>query len=306
MVERKSHQKAEVRAYDGAKRKNRFQFRTLKRLYGLKWWTPIKMLPHGMFGALVFFLGLFITIGSLIGRPVDQFWNAPFGVLAFLNALGGIILADKSADGDRFRMAGSVQLALAWVVLRFDQSADFVPLAQVLDVIATCLMFGAELTIWSVSSVVESSAMKIAIRVGVIGLAALSIYPVHFALNGNVWMDCVVNRWPHQRRAFLQYVFIPATWMLATMLFGATLRRRKIINDRQFGIYFGLGVGLTVLANVMMQEVHIPFVSTQKLYMPCPEPPAGTWKRWASTVFDLSPPAQRVIKAITMNDHFFD
>jgi hypothetical protein len=49
---------------------------------------------------------------------------------------------------------------------------------------------------------------------------------------------------------------------------------------------------------VLVQEVHIPVVSTQKLYIPCPAPERGSWAEWASVVFDTSVLAQSVLRVI--------
>merc|ERR1719273_767296 len=78
-------------------------------------------------------------------------------------------------------------------------------------------------------------------------------------------------------------------------MFGGTLLNRKIVTTKAFGIIFGGGVGCTIVFTVLMQEIWIPFVSTQRLYMPCPEPPVGTWQHTMATNTDLSPILQRMI-----------
>lgn len=63
------------------------------------------------------------------------------------------------------------------------------------------------------------------------GLLLLSAYPVHLAIGGNAWLDCLEDTYPEQRVGFSGYVYVPATFVLAAMMFGATLVERKIITE---------------------------------------------------------------------------
>ena len=60
------------------------------------------------------------------------------------------------------------------------------------------------------------------------------------------------------------------------MFFGVTLLTRKIMTPFQFNAVFLTGTLGIFFATVLFQEVHIPFVSTQKLIIPCTHPEPGT------------------------------
>ena len=127
------------------------------------------------------------------------------------------------------------------------------------------------------------------------------------------------------------YIYVPTTWAFALMLFGGTLYNRKIIGDRALGGGFA-GVTLaTLLTTVIMQEVgkeplrvaraawprrvgmrshhvhvhvHVPVrrqvyypepASTQKLWIPCPAAPAGSWDAWAEGALDMSALAKSML-----------
>ena len=51
-------------------------------------------------------------------------------------------------------------------------------------------------------------------------------------------------------------------------------------------------VGILVLT-VMMQEYHIPYVSTQKLFIPCKVPEENSLASWANDALDFSVGAQK-------------
>ena len=98
-------------------------------------------------------------------------------------------------------------------------------------------------------------------------------------------MSCIDEMHPAQRVGFAGYVYVPASWVFASMMFGVTLVDRKIISTISFGLVFGLLINGILLATVFAQEVHIPFVSTQKLLILCPPAEPGT--RLASIVNKL-------------------
>ena len=95
------------------------------------------------------------------------------------------------------------------------------------------------------------------------------------------------------------YIYVPATWAFALMLFGATLWNRKLASDIALGGGFA-GVTLaTLCSTVLMQEVHYPEpASTQKLWLPCPAPPADTWSAWAVDHLDTSALAKVILREI--------
>jgi hypothetical protein len=100
------------------------------------------------------------------------------------------------------------------------------------------------------------------------------------------------------QEGFSGYVYVPTTWVLAAEMFGVTLLNRRILTQVEFGLVFGVCVFGILISTVLSQEVHIPVVTTQRLLLPCPEPPPGTWLRTAVEVLDTSVLAQRVLAAV--------
>ena len=98
-----------------------------------------------------------------------------------------------------------------------------------------------------------------------------------------------------QGLAMVAYIYVPTTWGFAAMLFGGTLWNRKVIGDMAYGGGVA-GVVLTImLSTVIAQEVHFPNTSTQKLWLPCPAPPSGTWSAFAVEALDMSAAAKYII-----------
>ena len=52
---------------------------------------------------------------------------------------------------------------------------------------------------------------------------------------------------------------------------------RKVLTPVQYAAVFGFGVLGIFFATVLYQEIHIPYVSTQKLVLPCEDPKPGSW-----------------------------
>jgi hypothetical protein len=133
---------------------------------------------------------------------------------------------------------------------------------------------------------------------GCFALALLSVYPFHLAIGEEEWLRCLVQQYPQQLVGFIGYVYVPALWGLATMLFGATLVERKVITPLRFGQVFGGGAGMILLTTVLMQEVHLPVVSTQRLLLPCPAPPSQSLLGWWVRALDTSVLAQYVLSSL--------
>jgi len=130
------------------------------------------------------------------------------------------------------------------------------------------------------------------VLIGCFAFLLLAGYPVQLALEGDSWWHCVQAAYPMQSVGMVGYIYVPATWTFAVMMFGATLHQRKVVGELPLGVVFlGLVLG-TLLCTVLLQEVHIPVVSTQRLYLPCPAPPTGSWQALAAEKLDTSVLAQ--------------
>ena len=94
------------------------------------------------------------------------------------------------------------------------------------------------------------------------------------------------------------FIYIPAAWAFGAMLFGATLWNRKLLSDFAFGGGFTTFVLGVLASTVLTQEIHIPVVSTQKIWLPCPAPPEGSWSAWFEEVLNFSELAQSVLRRL--------
>ena len=69
-------------------------------------------------------------------------------------------------------------------------------------------------------------------------------------------------------------------------------------NPSLMAVCFGGGVGACVLSTVLVQEVHIPIVSTQRLILPCPAAAPGSALERVGDTLDTSALAQSVLYAM--------
>jgi hypothetical protein len=118
----------------------------------------------------------------------------------------------------------------------------------------------------------DKKAIAVAVSIGSFGLLLLSTYPIQLAIGGQEWWECIQQRYPEQNVGMVGYIYVPATVTFSLILFSATLYQRGILSDIQFGIGAATITLVCLIATVLSQELHIPFVSTQRIYLPCHEP----------------------------------
>ncbi len=196
-------------------------------------------------------------------------------------------------------------MGLIWFAFRFRPVVEFhFPLETQIDVAMTVGILCANVVFvhQSVTMVRKDmgNAVMIGVLCGVFGITLMVGYPIHMALGGDEWLACTVGVYPKQLEGFSGYVYVPTTWMFAAMLFGATLLNRKMITGKEFGVIFGIGVIGILVLTVLSQEVHIPFVSTQRLIIPCPAAKPGTWLKMVVDCLDTSILAQNFLTKFGM------
>lgn len=119
----------------------------------------------------------------------------------------------------------------------------------------------------------DKKAIAVAVSIGSFGMLLLSTYPIQLAIGGQEeWWECIQQRYPEQNVGMVGYIYVPATVTFSLILFSATLYQRGILSDVQFGIGAATITLVCLIATVLSQELHIPFVSTQRIYLPCQEP----------------------------------
>lgn len=118
-------------------------------------------------------------------------------------------------------------------------------------------------------------------------------YPLQLSFYGQTpWWTCIQQRYPSQSIAMVAYVYIPTTLTFSFILFGATLLHRKVITENQLGIASIIVISTCLVSCVLMQEIHLPDVSTQKVYLPCVDPILGeedqSWEQLVWKALDFS------------------
>jgi len=267
----------------------------MRGLRSLRWTSPSPAFPHGFAGVISVAVGAGLIAYALCGDLSAASSTLSLGLYAVsscVNAAAGLAIGGSAPRNVRniFRSCAVFQLSLLYFVARFSPSfpAGRSAAVALLDRAVSLL------TVIGVASFALAAAVKLPLAVGAgvmvgsLALALLTGYPLQLAILGQEWWECVHTAYPKQGLAMVAYIYVPATWAFAVMLFGATLWSRKLIGDLALGGGFAGLVLATLVSTVLMQEVHLPDVSTQMLWLPCPTPPPDSWSAWIATKFDTS------------------
>jgi hypothetical protein len=267
----------------------------------LHWSAPSRLLPHGLSGLLSSAVGAYLIVVALRGNLVAAS-GCPLWVYVgstAMNATAGLAIVGRAAKDVRsiFRSCAIYQICLVYFVCRF--SSSFPAGGSAMVILDGLVSVVAVLTVgfFTAGAVIKlPPAQSLGVVIGSFALTLLSGYPLQLAFLGEDWWQCVQSVYPLQGAAMVAYIYVPATWAFGVMLFGATLRNRKLIGDLALGGGFAGIVIATLVSTVLMQEIHFPEpASTQKLWLPCPEPPAHSWSAWAVKHLDTSALARAVL-----------
>lgn len=284
---------------------------TMKKLKSLKFKEM-----HGASGIVCLLSGFILSLCSIFGEYslLRSNFIYVFLISSVINAFAGWLLnAGNATTKFGFRIGVGMMFSLSYYAFRFrPKNLHFElfpefhkPILTVLDYINVTFMWACVIGSFVSSFLVlfgfglaNKPYMAVGPFFGAIGLLLMSIYPVHVAMGGEQWIDCIIKRYPAQREGFSGYVFIPTAWTVAAVFFGVTLLRRKVVDNFQFTMIFVVFCVGMFLATVLSQEVHIPFVSTQKLVIPCEAPEPGSWLELIVPFLDTSSPAQKFWKFV--------
>ena len=299
----------------------------LYQIASLNWRSnPSKAIPHGLSGLLSIALGAHLIfchslVGNLDPYTLDNtlddgmtIQDIPFRVLFYAiascwNAIGGYMIVNMAPPNSRlvFKTCAVLQLCLSYYVLRFlPHTSTFLTempntiqqSVHILDVVVTITSVSCTLSF--LGSVVDISRKQNiilgqSIGVGVLGILLLSVYPIQLSIQGEEWWKCIQNRYPMQASGMVAYIYIPATVTFSLILFGATMFQRKILSAEEFGIASMMIIFICLLATVLSQEIHIPYVSTQRIYLPCKDPPMDSFEGRVLDVLDFSLYARSIL-----------
>ena len=268
----------------------------LSRILALHWLNdPFKALPHGGSGLGCVGVGAVLIVAALLGDvalSANPYLQGTYAIATFSNALAGFLITGRAPRNFQavFARTAVFQMCLVYYVARFSPAFRgggtwAVAIIDVTVALFTVLAI-ASFALFGLTSM--PPAIGAALLIGSFSLALLAGYPLQLAILGDEWWQCVQRAYPMQAIAMVAYIYVPATWAFAVMLFGSTLWHRKIIGDMALGGGFAGLVLATLVSTVLMQEVHLPDVSTQMLWLPCPTPPPDSWSAWIATKFDTS------------------
>lgn len=306
----------------------------LKKFHSLNWKSPSKRIPHGISGLFSLIIGIYLVLHSITGnyKPYYDRYNTPillYVASTIINAIGGLKMSHLAGSERRgvFKRAAILQICLSYHVLRFtpqitqalswlmetmtankyDLIATFISAsAQILDILfalttALCtLSFHNETYDFYINS---KNTLCIAISIGVFGILLLSVYPMHLAILGQEWWECIQTIYPLQAVGMVGYIYVPASVTFSAILFSATLYLRKIITEIEFGLMSAGIVVVCLVGTVLCQEVYIPDISTQRIYLPCIEPEDGSLEGEIVKALDFSRYA-RIILSTMFNVKF--
>lgn len=290
----------------------------MQKMQRLKWLTPALYLPHGLSGIICLTLGLVLTICSIIGNftLVKSWVLYVFIFSAVVNAISGIILTRSTAALVKicYQLGALLQLAFAYLCFRLRPDELLVPVPvqyrhitetvfQFADtamfgtlMICNGLLFWAGWTNMRRDNKLNKWWFILAVGGTSILVLIISAFPFQLWQGGSEWIECVQGLYPAQRLSFTSFVYVPTTWMFSMMFFGISLLKRKIITPTLFAIIFGAGNLFIFLLVILMQEIHLPNVATQKTILPCPLPEPDTNLGRVVEMFDTSATLQALFE----------
>lgn len=291
--------------------------------------TPSKAMPHGLSGIISVLSGLFLILHSVVGNLHVYRANSPgliilmiFVLSTSMNAIAGaklLHLVPRKEAREVFKSCATMQLCLSFFVFRFapifcrliqflrkrysnEEWSSVSCLVNIFDIGFTISILRTTLSFHRVAfdqwAIHQKKAFAIFISIGTCGIMLLSAYPIQLALFGQEWWDCVQSRYPEQSVGMVGYIYIPTTVTFSLVLFGATLYLRGLLSEKQYGIGSAFLISVCLFGTVMCQEIHIPFVSTQRIYLPCEEPVAGSNEALIVQYLDFSIYARRFLTSL--------
>ena len=224
-----------------------------------------KYSPHGLFGAASLGTSGCLTIGALSGHDCSPEVIQVSSALIALNALSSIPLLSKNTlRKTLFTQTIRLQCALSYLSIRVFYNDDCLAFFDLLSFMA---IFLGLMELWNVSETQKD--FDIPLKCAVICSSTFSMYPLQFALLGNSWWLSVQETYPTQALAFAEYVFTPSEFILALIMFAATLVDRKMLSSKNAQVLFIFPV-LILIGTVISQEIHMPSTSTQELIIGFP------------------------------------
>jgi len=276
-------------------------------------WTQ----PHGATGLVSLVLGYYLMGCAVRGNLAPYYEHERILVVLYvvatiLNGVFGYRLtghSSKSNASRMFRRVAVLQCLLCYYIVRFLPFSVWEHNSSLTLALDTICAVAIPLPILSIArrpTQGESPSIDIAGVVGGSTLLLVAAYPIQLALGEwelgmhgsneipDYW-TCLQERYPVQGVAMSAYIYVPTTVVFSVVIFGATLYQRGIVSAFAFGAII-VGSALTSLVTtVLSQELHVPYVSTQRIFLPCVEPLEGTWEASMVKALDFSVASRHVL-----------
>jgi hypothetical protein len=258
----------------------------MKRWNALNWLTPYKLFAHGISGIISTLVGFYCVIQAVLGVATDipSYLFYTYFISTLTNAISGLKLNSKhkSLIKTAFFICSILQIGYIYFAWRFYQpNPDFFSFyyLSILDkVMIICILLSILGLIVSIivdrEEISSHTGIIVAIILGCLGLATFTGYPLQLSFSTSEyatnWYSCLLDEFPLQNIAFVFYVYIPATVAFGVMIFSVTLMNREIITKSFFVTFILTSLVFMIVLTVLMQENHIPVVTTQKFIILCP------------------------------------
>ena len=226
----------------------------------LNFWKT-RYVPHGALGVASLTSAGTVTLSSLSGHQVMSEFVHISSALIILNAVSSIPLLSNSDSirKDLFVQSILIQCALAYMSIRVLHNDALFELS---DFCCFLTITTALHNIWVSSSKLDE--FNIQIKSAVVCASTFALYPLQFSLLGQNWWSYIQSIYPEQAVGFSQYVFVPSEFIIALIMFAATLVDRNMLSIPQTRTLFVLPI-LILVGTIVAQEVYMPSTATQEL-----------------------------------------
>jgi len=221
-----------------------------------------RLTPHGSLGVVSLTGSGCLTLGAISGYEMSPESLQISSALIAMNALSSLpLLSGDKTRKNIFLQSILLQCALSYMSIRVFYNNEFL---QNVDWLCFYILFYALTQLWQMAE--TQKYFESVIKCGVLCASSFALYPLQFALFGNAWWSHVQEIYPTQALGFSEFVFVPSQFIIAALMFAATLLDRKIISIKQAQGLFIFPV-LILIGTVTAQEMYMPLTSTQELFI---------------------------------------
>lgn len=278
----------------------------MDRFKKLNWQTPRRYPPHGYSGILTTFLGVYLTIKAMFfGQLNDTPTLLVFTVALIANARSG----SKIAIGEKakpFKYIARFQFSMGWNCIRFTEpiiallSLGPTQLLPLLDFSAALNFILVQISLLNLVSKMKNSdaAVRSLISIGIALASTFVSYPLQLSYrssSSSSYLSDFFAQYPDQGPAMSSYVYVPTATLISLIMFAATLFDRRIIGERGI-LLCAASIPVTLVANLLAQDIFFPTSSTQQLILgeeefmnPTPAIHKLRLKLFGTSIADMNP-----------------